>query len=388
MRQGRTGWGYGVLLLIVGCLWSVLGCSNTGRSEPEDSPAPIAPTARELGLRLAPRGLNMQGLSASALEQVARGSYLVNGVGGGCGCHTSAAGYLAGGQEFPLPFADVQGLTSVIARNLTPDPSTGMELSEAEFIEAMRTGKDFYDSTATHPQSLLVMPWAAYRFLALDDLQAIYAFLRRIPPIRHAVRETFVPPFPAPPLPAPALMDTPVEDDPEHSARGLLLPSVLSTGAAADAFAAQIAAVVARLRPAEQQQVGRGSYLMNAIAACGDCHTSGDGSEHFSGPFLPGTVDINTAAYLAGGVDIGRLVGLGRLLARNLTPEPGTGLLLSEEQFVQTLQFGADFRRPGGSLRVLPHFPTEYHMTLDDLQAMYAYLRVIPPVVRSIALLP
>ena len=41
---------------------------------------------------------------ASIVESVGRGSYLVNGVGGCFGCHSSQAGYLAGGREFALPF--------------------------------------------------------------------------------------------------------------------------------------------------------------------------------------------------------------------------------------------------------------------------------------------
>jgi len=142
------------------------------------------------------------------------------------------------------------------------------------------------------------------------------------------------------------------------------------------------------LTPAQQAQVGRGSYVVNAIAACSACHTDGAGMGMFDGGFLPGTIDVNTATYLAGGVDIGTVAGRGRLLSRNLTPDPGTGLVLTEEQFIQTLQFGADFRRPGGSLRIVPHFPEEFHLTLDDLKGIYAYLRVIPPVVKAIDIVP
>jgi hypothetical protein len=69
-----------------------------------------------------------------------------------------------------------------------------------------------------------------------------------------------------------------------------------------------------------------------------------------------------------------------QLFSRNLTPDPRTGLSLSQEQFSETLQFGADFRRRGNSLRVPPHFPVEIHFTQDDLRAVYAYLRAIPAV--------
>ena len=52
------------------------------------------------------------------------------------------------------------------------------------------------------------------------------------------------------------------------------------------------------------------------------------------------------------------------------------------------MRFVADFRRPGGSLRVLLHFPVGYHLTLDDLKAIYAYLRAIPAVVKPIDIVP
>jgi mono/diheme cytochrome c family protein len=351
-------------------------------------PADTEPTLEELGVRLLPMGFNRSGLSAVEMSQVARGSYLVNGAGGGCGCHTTEAGYLAGGAEFPLPFSDVQGFTSVVSRNLTPDPETGMQLSEDEFIETMRTGKDFHDSPAANPHQLLVMPWQVYRFLTRADLQAMYAFLRRIPSVRQAVREAFIPPFPLPPVPAPALGDGDPVNDPDSASRGLRIPQFFASGAAADAFNARFTTAVGRLTSAQQAQVGRGSYLVNALADCNSCHTDGNGDGNFDGGLIPGTNDVNTTAYLAGGVNLGPLFGRGRLFSRNLTPDPSTGLFLSEAQFVETIRFGADFRRPGGSLRVPPHFPADYRLTLDDLKALYAYLRAIPGVVQPVDIVP
>lgn len=379
-------------ILVVVCLCSVVGCADDSGLEDKAPTVPgtTEPTRLELGLRLAPSGLRLDGLSPDETAQVALGSYLVNGASAGCDCHTMPpdGGYLAGGMPFALPFADVQGLTTVIARNLTPDAETGLQLTEDEFLEAMRTGKDFHDSTATNPQQMLVMPWHVYRFMAGEDLQAIYAFLRRIPPIRQAVRKTFVPPFPLPPLPPPALADDGPTRDPEHAARGLRIPEVFSAGPAADAFVARFQAAVARLAPAQRAQVGRGSYVVNALADCSTCHTDGDGDGMFDGGLLPGTVSVSTAAYLAGGVDIGSLLDRGRLLSRNLTADPTTGLSLTAEQFIATIRFGADFRRPGGSLRVPLHFPSAFRLTLDDLQAIYAYLHTIPAVVNTVDIVP
>ena len=102
-----------------------------------------------------PEGFNGAGLSPAAMDQVARGSYLVSGVADCATCHTTPVGYMAGGFEFPLPFPDGQGFTSVFSRNLTPDPEqTGLSLTEDEFLEAMRTGKDFHDSNYRRPTAV------------------------------------------------------------------------------------------------------------------------------------------------------------------------------------------------------------------------------------------
>ncbi|MBT4137515.1 MAG: hypothetical protein HOE48_06340 [Candidatus Latescibacteria bacterium] len=115
-------------------------------TEPSSDPA-----TTELGLRLIPHNveINFEGLSQSQIDQISLGSYLVNGAAGCIGCHNSATGeHLAGGNEFPAFFLppDIQGNTTLFARNLTPDPDTGLKLTEAQFIEAMKTGKDFHDS--------------------------------------------------------------------------------------------------------------------------------------------------------------------------------------------------------------------------------------------------
>jgi hypothetical protein len=323
--------------------------------------------------------------------RVVRGSYLVNGIAGCPDCHNAPSGaYLAGGQELPLPFADVQGFTTVVPRNLTPDAETGLRKTEEEFITIMRTGIDFTDSTADTPQRLLIMPWPTYRFMSLDDLKAIFAFLQHIPAVKNDVRQTFIPPFPLPPVPFPLLGDGDPINDPDNAELGLRIPQFFSsapTDPHAETFLAQFTATIARLTPEERAQVGRGSYLVNAIAACNSCHTDGDGDGNFDDGLLPGSVDVNTTTYLAGGVDIGVFLGA-RFFSRNLTPDPLTGLDLSEEQFLQSIQFGADFRREGHSLRTIPHFPATLHLTLADLRAVYAYLQAIPPVAHEVEIVP
>lgn len=389
MRSSHVRW-YGTLLVLCGLF--LLGCSeDNGRDEEAELPGGMDPSIAELGLRLLPAGVDLTGLSAEERMRVIQGSYLVNGTAACIDCHNAPSGaYLAGGQEFPLPFADVQGVTTVVARNLTPDVATGMQLREEDFIATMRTGIDLADSTEDNPQRLLVMPWPTYRFMSLEDLKAIFAFLQRIPAVQNAVRKTFTPPFPLPPVPFPAIGDGDPVSDPDNVELGLRIPQFFSSAANDpnfDTFLLQFADAVARLTPQERAQVGRGSYLANANVGCNACHTDGNGDGNFDEGLLPGSVDVNTAAYLAGGVDLGIFFGT-RLLSRNLTPEPTTGLFLSQEQFFQTLQFGADYRRPGGSLRTPPHFPVTLHFTRDDLLAIYAYLRVLPPIVNAVEIVP
>lgn len=136
-------------------------------------------------------------------------------------------------------------------------------------------------------------------------------------------------------------------------------------------------------------RVGRARLLFsNAHGDCSNCHTDGIPDGLFDSGLLPQSVDVNTEAYLAGGVDIGFFFGLSGLFTRNLTPHSETGLEASESEFVQVMRFGSDLQRPGFSLRVQPHFPADFRMTLEDLQAVYAFLRQIPPVDNSIEISP
>lgn len=371
------------LLLSTCCLFLLVSCSGNGTSEENQTGQDeTEPSVEELGLRLPPVPLNLEGLSQPEISQVARGSYLANGAAGCPGCHSSPAGYLAGGQEFPVPFLppDVSGFTSVFSRNLTPEPETGLQMTEEKFLEVMRTGKDLFESTNEDPQRLIIHPWHLFRFMSLQDLKDIFAFLQRIPLVSNPLRKTYKPPFPFPPTPLPPIGDGDPVNDPQNAERGLLIPQFFSSGPDADAFVAHLNTMVTELDPEEQTRVGRGSYLVNALADCNGCRTDADGDGSFDEGLIPGTAEVNTTTYLAGGVNMGVFFGLPiPLFSRNLTLDPTTGLLLTEEEFIQSLRFGADFQRPGGSLRLPPHFPTEFHFTLEDLKAVYAYLRIIPP---------
>jgi len=76
------------------------------------------------------------------------------------------------------------------AANLTPDVNTGLGIwTEEMFFKAMRTGKHYGASREILPP----MPWQNLSKLTDDDLRAVFAYLRSIPPVRNRVPEP-VPP--------------------------------------------------------------------------------------------------------------------------------------------------------------------------------------------------
>lgn len=135
------------------------------------------------GFRIAPVPLDLTGLDRSL---VGLGSYLVNAAGGCNDCHSIQA-FAPGGDPYlgqpkridkPHYLAGGRAFGPFVSPNLTPDASGrpgGM--TQAEFIQAMRAGRDPDD-----PSRLLqVMPWPIYQDMAFDDLKAIYAYLQAIP---------------------------------------------------------------------------------------------------------------------------------------------------------------------------------------------------------------
>lgn len=145
--------------------------------------------------------------AAQRSKQVRRGEYLVNTAG----CHDCYAPWImkedGPGPEMsralsghpkelvmPAPsklegpwvwigagtntaFAGPWGIS--YAKNLTPDPTGLGTWTEAEFIAAIRAGKD----RGTGRPILPPMPWRVYRNLTDEDLKSIFAYLRTIPPI-------------------------------------------------------------------------------------------------------------------------------------------------------------------------------------------------------------
>src|SRR5206468_4163503 len=89
----------------------------------------------------------------------------------------------------------------------------------------------------------------------------------------------------------------------------------------------RIAPVPLRLEGKDHKLVGLGSYLVNAVGGCNDCHTCpsyAPGHNPYGPPFGPlggGDGKVNSANYLAGGVPFFPP----DVYSANITPNPTTG---------------------------------------------------------------
>jgi len=176
--------------------------------------------------------------------------------------------------------------------------------------------------------------------------------------------------------------------------RNLYLVPVL--GAAALSFAAagvmSVAAGDARERQAAADRVARGKYLVDAIA-CDDCHTpkkmGPEGPEldmsrrlsgHREGVELPPPPAPSGPWVASAYWELTAWSGpWGVSYAMNLTPDENTGIgIWTEDMFVRTIREG---RHMGTSRALLPPMPWQVYRNLndDDLKAVYAFLRTLPP---------
>lgn len=202
---------------------------NTIRNFEIKTAGRIAMAAGVLGLSLLAAGCQGASQTAEASTQapsnaVERGKYLVTI--SGCGdCHTPMkmgahgpepdralllAGHPAALAMPPAPapqgpwlwsgaatntaFAGPWGVS--YAANLTPDPETGLGIwTEDLFIKALRTGKHWGQARPILPP----MPWQNVAAMSDDDLKAVFAYLKSVPPVRNSVPNAVLAPQPGAP---------------------------------------------------------------------------------------------------------------------------------------------------------------------------------------------
>ncbi len=242
-----------------------------------------------------------------------------------------------GGEVFDQKLAGVPGI--VYAKNITPDPETGIGTwTDDEILKAMTHG-----ISKTGDTLFPIMPYVNFNHMAKDDLLSIIAYIRTLKPIKNKVpgRQLMIPISMA--YPAPALQ-----------------PSV-----------------DANVRPPETDAVKYGGYLLNA-AACFDCHT----------PMVEGQYDFSKA--LAGGFrfDAGSFINN----TANITPDSATGIgAWNEERFMNKFTPYREEKNynfdPGKQNSYMPL--TMYAgMTDSDLKAIYAYLRTVKPISNKVEKYP
>jgi mono/diheme cytochrome c family protein len=280
-------------------------------------------------------GLASLGNAAEAASpaEIARGKYVFAATGG-CGCHTEPGKNRvlnAGGRKFDGPFGTVH------STNLTSDRDTGLGgWSDEQIITAVRLGR-----RPNGERILPVHPFTVFNGMAAEDLKALVAYLRTLPPVNRKTpsRKITVPLFESVFLPAWLAAFAPRETPP---------PTAPTTGLA------------------------RGEYLVKAVGHCGECHT-------------PRTVTMATdnARFLGGNPK-----GPENSSVPNITPDKATGLTWTEDQVVEYLATG---NKPDGDVagglmgEVIEGTTAGYKdMTRDDLRWIVRYLKSVPAVTNKV----
>jgi hypothetical protein len=263
-------------------------------------------------------------------ERLARGKYLVT-LADCDGCHSErditrfnlpVTGARLTGQMFPKEMG-MPG--TVVAPNLTPDVETGLGgWTDGEIVRAIREGVD-KDGRTLFP----MMPYQTFRNMSDEDVYSVVTFLRSLPAVnrRHPVTQ----------------LNFPV---------GLMIKGTPKP-------------VGYVPQPRLTDPRGKGEYLVS-IAGCRGCHTpSLGGGEKFT---VPGAVVVSA----------------------NITPDMATGIgRLSEQDFVNKFTQYREYVEHGSpkvgpeSFTLMPWL-NFCQLPDEDLRAIYAYLRTVPPVVKSV----
>jgi mono/diheme cytochrome c family protein len=271
----------------------------------------------------------------SAKAVVARGEYLVNNVAVCLVCHGErdhtkfAMPVKAGTEGGGPPYAFGQGMG--VPGEITPPNITPFKLkdwSDDDIIKAITHGVNKKGDTL-----FPLMPYPAYSRLAKDDINAIIAYIRTLKPIDKA--------------------DVP---------KKLMIPATMFGPLPANILDQN-------KRPDPSDKVKYGEYLVT-MASCIDCHTpmtpqGPDFSKAFSGGlhFKSDFVDVTTA---------------------NITPDSTTGIgSWSEEMFLAKFKTNLEATEKGvnpGKLNTEMPWANYAKMSQEDLKAMYAYLRTLPPI--------
>jgi mono/diheme cytochrome c family protein len=284
-------------------------------------------------LQLLALGLSVMGAATASAQSppsrdvVARGKY-VFAAAGGCGCHTEKDKPVnSGGRRYDGPFG------SVYSTNITPDRQTGIGgWTDEQIITAIRLGR-----RPNGERLVPVHPYPVFNGMAEEDLRALVAYLRSVPPANRAnqPKKITVPLFESVFLPAWLAAFAPRETPP---------PTAPISG------------------------LTRGEYLVRAVGHCGECHTP-----------RGVTQATDNTRFLGGSPK-----GPDGDPVPNITPDKDTGLKWSEEEIADYLGSGnkPDGDVAGGLMAEVIEGSTGgfKDLTKEDRLAIARYLKSIPAV--------
>jgi mono/diheme cytochrome c family protein len=253
---------------------------------------------------------------------VAKGEYLTKAADCAA-CHTAPGGEpFAGGRAFKLPFG------TIYSSNITSDRETGIgKWSDAEFVRAVhrgigKNGADLYPA----------FPYTAYALLSTDDVLAILAYLSTARPVSlRNPDNTLVFPF-----------------NQRYTLRAWKLLFVPT-------------------RPWEPSTAhdaawNRGSYLAEALAHCGECHTPRNlmfatkSDRKYAGAVVDGWKAYNITSDSETGIGAWSDADIERYLSSGHAPARGSA---------------------GGGMAEAIDLSLR-HLSSEDIAALARYLRTIP----------
>ncbi|KWV51842.1 alcohol dehydrogenase [Bradyrhizobium macuxiense] len=249
---------------------------------------------------------------------IARGKALV--IAGDCAaCHTAEGGQpFAGGLALQTPFG------AIMTPNITFDTTTGIgSWSADDFARAMQEGRR-PGGGHLYP----AFPYPYYTKVERSDLDAIYLYLRALPPVENRVNRNTLP-FP-------------------FNIR-LLMKGWNALFFTSGTF---------KPDPARSAEFNRGAYLVEGLGHCGACHT----------PFNAFGANQNDK-YLEGNQ-------IDNWTAPNITNDPRVGLgKWSVDDIVQYLKTGQNaFSLASGPMKDAIENSTS-EMPVADLKAIAVYLK-------------
>jgi mono/diheme cytochrome c family protein len=255
--------------------------------------------------------------------QVQRGEYLARA--GDCvSCHTATGGApYAGGLRLDTPFG------YMLAPNITPDPATGIgRWSADDFYRALHQGVN------KHGQDMYpTMPYDFYTKATREDINAIFAYMRTVKPVRNTV-------------------------DINH----LQFPfdQRWSMAAWRELYFTE---GTYKVNPTRTTAWNRGAYLVEGLGHCSDCHSPRnllggiEKSKDFTGAAIDGWFALDLTSDIA--------TGLGAWTVDDIATYLKTGAYQGK---TTTL---------GPMAEVVQNSMS--HLTDADLQAIAEYLKSLPP---------